>query len=57
MIETNLKPLTIIHKSLSLQGQLHPHFDAKVWLQHSYVQDGAWKCKNGLLASQRIFSV
>jgi hypothetical protein len=24
--------LTIIHKSISLRGQLHPRFDSKVWL-------------------------
>jgi hypothetical protein len=33
-----LTRLTIIHKSLSLQGQLHPRFDAKAWLPYKMAQ-------------------
>jgi hypothetical protein len=38
MIETFLTPLTMIPKSLSLQAQLHPPFDAKAWLPFMMVQ-------------------
>jgi hypothetical protein len=38
MIETVFNTLTIIYKSLSLQGQLYPHFDAKSWLPFKIAQ-------------------
>jgi hypothetical protein len=37
-IETFLTPSTIINKSLSLQGQLHPCVDAEAWLPAKMVQ-------------------
>jgi hypothetical protein len=43
-----LTPLTIIHKSLSLRGQLHPRFDAKAWLPFKMAQ-GTVKWSLGLL--------